>query len=101
MNDLAASLRASEALLPLMKTKTTMELVSIELTHRPRGGDFHQFCAAKWTLNDRGFQCAACSISAHRHGKDAVFRCSPCTDCKGKNIIPANEIPVIVPTENP
>ncbi len=96
--DIAESLRLTEALLPSMKTKTLMELASIELENRPRGGDFNRFCAAKWTLNDKGYQCAACSINHHAENGEP-YRLRPCTDCKGKKPIPANDIPVIVPKD--
>ena len=87
MNDLfAQSARIANIQSTIVRTHTMAELAALELTLRPKAESFESFAAAKAEINERGYQCAACSINHHTHGGDAAYL-RPCSCCKGKNAI--------------
>jgi hypothetical protein len=88
MNNLWTQSARIETLQKTVMIKHTLkELAVIELRDRTADGTFETFCAAKREINDRNYQCAACSLNWHRYSGEAAWL-HPCDSCKGKNPIP-------------
>ena len=77
----------------MMKAHPLSELVIRELGCRPYSNRFLEFAAAKNEINERGFQCAACSRNWHSYGKDAPYMTQPCSGCKGKKPLDPKDLP--------
>ncbi len=77
----------------VMVKHTLRELAVIENRDRHHNDTFESFCAAKFEINDRGFQCAACSLLWHKYGGESRW-CSPCDSCKKKPPIPQVDLRV-------
>jgi hypothetical protein len=86
MDMFAQSARIATIQTTIMRTYTLAELAALELKLRPVSESFESFAAAKHEINDRGYQCAACSIDHNVHNGDQCFL-HPCSGCKGKNAI--------------